>query len=271
MSETPDIIGMLQNSPYAYEQRRLNFAIDGSKKKVFSTSDDKINFLVLLGPVQGSARLHGDEPFFWGEGLSDDSKIKKFLEIKNSSLELIYETPQKIEKMNEKIINGLKFVDGEEIEYTKKSNEILKENPTYISFCTVLLIGLLNAWEQYEKSNKQKVLDLIRDNIFYILKNAYPLVYGFKKFLPGDTFIIHIQTKNDNYLTHYPSGQASGEIDINYKKLFATINKIVINWSGDAEKGRKVEIINLKNISKKLMESEKTKNPSHIFLCNSYF
>ena len=101
--------------------------------------------------------------------------------------------------MNEKIINGLKFVDGEEIEYTKKSNEILKENPTYISFCTVLLIGLLNAWEQYEKSNKQKVLDLIRDNIFYILKNAYPLVYGFKKFLPGDTFIIHIQTKNDNY------------------------------------------------------------------------
>ena len=103
MSETPDIIGMLQNSPYAYEQRRLNFAIDGSKKKVFSTSDDKINFLVLLGPVQGSARLHGDEPFFWGEGLSDDSKIKKFLEIKNSSLELIYETPQKIEKMNENL------------------------------------------------------------------------------------------------------------------------------------------------------------------------
>ena len=43
------------------------------------------------------------------------------------------------------------------------------------------------------------------------------------------------------------------------------------NWSGDAEKGRKVEIINLKNISKKLIETEKIKNPSHVFLCNSYF
>ena len=180
MSETPNIIGMFQNSPYAYEQRRLNFSIDGSKKRVFSTSDDKINFLVLLGPSKGKARLHGDEPFFWGEGLNDDSKIKKFLEIKNCSLELIYDTPNKIEKLNEKIISGLKYIDEEEVEYTKESNEILKENPTYISFCTILLTGLLNAWEQYEKTDKIKVLDLIRDNIFYILKKAYGLEYNFK-------------------------------------------------------------------------------------------